>query len=157
MGGKQLFEAFSEETQRQYEREARLQYDPQIVNDSIRRWNSYSKAEKDQILAEAGEIYSDVVAAIEAGVSPQSPEMQAILERWHKNIFHFYEPTLEILRGLGECYNSDPAFIANFQKLHPELPAYLQQGITQYVDDLETAEIERLLAEDEARNTRRLE
>ncbi len=157
MSGKQLFEAFSEETQRQYEREARLQYDPQIVNDSVRRWNGYSKAEKDQILAETGEIYSDVVAAIEAGVPPQSPEMQAILERWHKNIFHFYEPTLEILRGLGEVYNSDPAFIANFQKLHPELPAYLQQGIAQYVDDLETAEIERLLAEDEARSTRRLE
>ncbi|KXK21208.1 MAG: MerR family transcriptional regulator [Chloroflexi bacterium OLB15] len=157
MSGKQLFGAFSEETQKQYEREARLQYDPQIVNDSIKRWNHYSQAEKDHILAEAGEIYRDMVEAIEAGRAPQSPEVQTILERWHKNIFHFYEPTLEILRGLGDGYNSDPAFIANFQKLHPDLPAYLQQGITQYVDDLETAEIERMLAEDEARNTRRLE
>lgn len=157
MSGKQLFGAFSEETQKQYEREARLQYDPQIVNDSIKRWSHYSQAEKDHILAEAGEIYRDMVEAIEAGRSPQSPEVQTILERWHKNIFHFYEPTLEILRGLGDGYNSDPAFIANFQKLHPDLPTYLQQGITQYVDDLETAEIERMLAEDEARNTRRLE
>lgn len=157
MSGKQLFEAFSEETQKQYEREARLQYDPQIVNESIQRWNSYSKAEQERIFAEAGQIYSDMTSALEAGKAPQSAEVQAILERWHKNIFHFYEPTLEILRGLGDGYNSDPAFIANFQKLHPDLPAYLQQGITQYVDDLETAELERMLAEDEARNTRRLE
>lgn len=157
MSGKRLFEAFNEETQKQYEREARLQYDPQIVNDSIRRWDNYSKGEKDRILAEAGEVYSDIVEAIEAGKPPQSPDVQAILERWHKNIFHFYEPTLEILRGLGDGYNNDPAFIANFQKLHPDLPAYLQQGITQYVDDLETVEIERMLAEDEARNKRRLE
>jgi hypothetical protein len=62
---------------------------------------------------------------------------------------HFYEPTLDVLRGLGEHYNAHPEFNANFSKLHTDLPAYLQEAITQYVDDLEYAEIERMLAEDE--------
>jgi hypothetical protein len=58
---------------------------------------------------------------------------------------------LEILAGLGELYNTDPRFMANFEKLHPDLPAYLGEVIAVYVDELETAEITRLLAEDEAR------
>jgi hypothetical protein len=72
------------------------------------------------------------------------------LQRWHQHLRYFYEPTLEILRGLGELYHSHPDFMANFQELHPELPVYLYEAIHQYVDDLEYAEIERMLAEDEA-------
>jgi hypothetical protein len=48
------------------------------------------------------------------------------------------------------AYNTDPEFIAFFQQFHPDLPAYLQESITLYVDDLEYAEIARMLAEDEA-------
>ncbi len=149
MSKKRLFEPFSEEKQKDYERRARLQYDPVVVDQSYKRWNSYTKAEKDKVLAEGGQVYADLVAAIESGLSPQSPEVQTILERWHKHLQYFYEPTLEILRGLGELYNSEPEFIANFKKLHPDLPEYLQEAITQYVDDLEYVEIERLLEEDE--------
>lgn len=148
---KRMFEAFSEEKQKEYEREARLQWDPELVNSSVKRWNSYTQAQKDQIMAEAGQIYSDMVDALEAGLPVRSEEVQAILVRWENNIRHFYEPTLDILRGLGQGYNSHPDFIANFQQMHVDLPAYLEEAITQYVDDLEYAEIERMLAEDEMR------
>lgn len=149
MSKKQLFRAFTDEEQKQYEREARLQYGPDTVNESIKRWNSYAKAQQEAILEEAGEVYNDIVESIQAGKSPLSEEVQVILRRWHANLYHFYEPNLEILRGLGEVYNTHPDFIANFQKLHADLPAFLQEAITQYVDDLETAEIERMLAEDD--------
>lgn len=149
MSKKQLFKAFTEEEQKQYQREARLQYGPDTVNESIKRWNSYTKTQQEAILEEAGQIYNDIVEAIRDGKSPLSEEVQGVLQRWHSNLHHFYEPTLEILRGLGEGYNTHPDFIANFQKLHPDLPAYLQEAITQYVDDLEYAEIERMLAEDD--------
>lgn len=150
MSKKKLFEGFSPEQQKQYEREARLQWGPEIVNNSIKRWNHYTEAQRQAILDEGGAIYDDLVRALVAGEAPQSPGVQAILVRWHNHIHHFYEPTLDILRGLGQGYNSHPDFIANFQKLHPDLPAYLEAAINQYVDDLETAAIERMLAEDEA-------
>ena len=41
------------EQQKQYEREARLQWDPDLVNSSIKLWNSYSQAQKDAVMAEA--------------------------------------------------------------------------------------------------------
>ncbi len=150
MSKKRLFNGFSLEKQKQYEREARLQYGPEKVNESIQRWNHYTKVQQELILEEGNQIYSDVVTAIEAGTAAQSAEVQAILVRWHDHIRHFYEPTLDILRGLGDLYNTSPEFIANFQKLHADLPAYLQSAIVQYVDDLETAEIECLLADDDA-------
>ncbi len=149
MSKKRLFEPLSEEQQKDYERSARLQYGPSTVNESIKRWNGYTQAEREKIGEEGNQIYSDLADAIEAGKSSQSAEVQAILERWHNHLQYFYEPTLEILRGLGELYNSEPAFMANFKKLHPDLPGYLQDGIMEYVDQLETAEIAQMLAEDE--------
>jgi DNA-binding transcriptional MerR regulator len=135
MSKKQLFEAFSEEKQKHYERLARLHY---------------GQARQDSIREEGGQIYRDLAAALEAGKSAKSAEVQAMIERWHQHLGYFYEPTLDVLRGLAGGYNSHPDFIAFFHHLHPDLPDYLNEAIIQYVDDLETAEIARMLAEDEA-------
>jgi hypothetical protein len=144
------FERHSDEKQQEYERELRLEYGPTGINESIKLWNSYGKAKQDAILAEGGQVYNELIEAIEADVSPTSPQIQALMERWHQNLRYFYEPTLEIMRGLGEMYNTHPDFIANFKKMHPRLGEYVREAINQYVDDLETAEIARMLAEDEA-------
>ena len=101
---------YDEEKQKDYERVARLQYGPATVNESIRRWNGYGEARQAEILAEAGQIYADMAAALEAELPVHSPEVEAILDRWQANLRHFYEPTLDILRGLGEAYGTDPAF-----------------------------------------------
>jgi DNA-binding transcriptional MerR regulator len=149
---KRLFKAFSLEQSKEYEREARLQYDPQFVNDSIKRWNDYTLAERTAIMDEGNQVYGEIVEAIEAGLSPQHEDVQALMVRWHEHIKYFYEPTLEIMRGLGMTYANSPDFIANFVKLHPDLPEFMGAAVEQYVDDLETAEIERLLAEDNLDN-----
>ncbi|NWF71334.1 MAG: MerR family transcriptional regulator [Chloroflexi bacterium] len=154
MPRKRMFEAFSEEKQKDYEREARLQYGPDLVNQSIKRWKSYTQAQKDAIMAEGNQIYNQLTDALEAGTAATDERVQAILVRWHNHIRYFYEPTLEILRGLGQHYEANPDFAANFQKLHPDLPGYLREGITQYVDTLETAEIAQMLAEDEAKRSK---
>ena len=152
MSKKRIFQAFSEEKQKEYEREARLEYGPDRVNESVKRWNSYGKEKQEAIMAEGNKIYSDIADAIDAGKSPEDDVVQAILDRWEAHLHYFYEPTLDLLRGLGDLYNTNPDFIANFQKIHEGLPAFLQQSIAHYVDELETAEIMRLLAEDEAQD-----
>ncbi len=145
----------SDEEQKQYEREARLQYGPSEVNETIGRWNSYSKAEQEAILAEGDQVYKDFAEAMARNLDASDEKVRAILERWQAHLRHFYEPSLDRLRGLGQLYNSHPEFIANFQNIHPELPAYLERVIEEYVDELETAELERMLAEDEALAQRR--
>jgi DNA-binding transcriptional MerR regulator len=153
MSKRQLFRAFSAEEQKDYEREARLRWGPQTVNETLKGWYDRSKAEQDAIIAEGSSIYSELLDAMAAGKAADSADVQPMFARWHQHIRYFYEPTLDTLRGLGELYNTDPAFMATFTKLHPDLPAYLQSGIDQYVDDLETAELERMLTEDDAQRS----
>ena len=139
----------SGEEQKQYEREVRLQYGPDRVNPTIQRWNSYSKDQQDAIIEEGSRIYEALADAMQAGKRARDREVRELLDRWQNHLRHFYEPNLDILRGLGQMYHSHPDFIATFQNIHADLPAYLEQVIDDYVDDLETAEIERMLAEDD--------
>jgi MerR family transcriptional regulator, thiopeptide resistance regulator len=149
MAKKQLFKGFTPEEQKQYEREARLQYGPDTVNASIKLWNSYSKEKQEAIMAEAGEIYTDFAEAMVSGKPATSSDVQDIVARWHQNMRYFYEPSYDVMRGLANGYNTDPAFMKTFQQFHPDLTPYLEESITFYVDELETAEISRMLAEDE--------
>jgi hypothetical protein len=150
MSRKRRVVAHSDAKQKEYERQARLQYGPDNVNESVRRWGSYSEARKAAIQAEGGRIYEALADALEAGLPTDSAEVNDLLAQWHQHIRHFYEPTLDILRGLGDRYNTDPEFMAFFRQYHDGLPAYLQEAIAQYVDALETAELERMLMEDAA-------
>lgn len=154
MSTDRLFTGFTEEKQKYYERVARLQFGPDRVNESIKRWNGYSEAEREAVRQEGGQVYLDLVAAMESGRAPQSGEVQAIIERWANHIRYFYEPDLDVMRGLGEAYRTSPDFVAFFEKIHPDLPNYLGEAINQYVDNLEYAEIERMVAEDEAMKAR---
>ena len=148
------FGDIDEAKQKEYEREARLQYDPNLVKESHQNWNSYTKSQQDFIKEQGNQIYTEIAEQIEAGKTAEDAIVQELMLRWHEHLRYFYEPTLELLAGLGQLYNSSPDFMANFQKIHPELPAFLETAITHYVDELETAEIERLLAEDEAQKKR---
>ena len=148
MARKKVFGRIPEKTQKDFERRARLEYGPQTVNDSIRRWNSYTTDQQNAIFEEGNHIYWNITDALEAGMPPTDPEVQKHFARWHEHLRSFYEPTFEIMRGLAEGYKT-PEFRATFERLHADLADYLCEGITQYVDDLETAEIQRMLDADD--------
>jgi DNA-binding transcriptional MerR regulator len=135
MSKNQIFEGFTEAQQAEYEKQAMEMYDPEVVRASSRRWKSYSQAKREQILAESGAVYTDLIAVMDKG--PDSDEVQSILVRWHDHMRYFYEPNVEVLRGLGQGYNSHPDFIVNFQKLHPDLPGFLEAAISIYCDRIE--------------------
>jgi hypothetical protein len=48
----------------------------------------------------------------------------------------FYEPTTEILRGLGQMYVDAPRFAAVYRKVHSNLPGFFNQAIQYYCDHL---------------------
>jgi DNA-binding transcriptional MerR regulator len=144
MSKKKIFQGFSEEKQKEYEKRAMKEYGEENVKRSVQLWNSYSEEKKKAIMEEGSANYLDIVSNMDKG--PESPEVQAILVRWHQHMRYFYEPTLEILRGLGNTYNDHPEFNATFTAIHPDLPPFLQQAINHYVDVLELAEIEAELA-----------
>ena len=133
MSQSQLFEGFSEAKQQEYIEQARERWGDQ-VSASVRKWNSYSQAQKDQIGREGEAIYRDLLGYI--GQDPAIPEVQQIVARWHQHIRYFYEPTTETLRGLGQMYADDPAFATVYQRMHPDFPEFLRQAITHHCDNL---------------------
>ena len=130
MSSSGLFEGFSEEKQKQYEEEIRAKYGSDQVDESARRWGSYSPQQKKKVMEEGKAIYADLVPLV--GHDPAGPEVQAIIAHWHQHLRYFYEPTPGILLGLGQLYVEHPDFQANFRKLHPALPEFLNQAITAY-------------------------
>jgi len=132
MDNKDLFAGFDEARQKEYAQEAERRWDPQLVRQSNQRWSQLSDEQKKAIMQEGNQIYLDMIAQLEN--PPESEAVQAIVARWHQHTRHFYEPTFEILRGLGQGYATDPAFRATFEAMHPDLPDFLQAAITVYCD-----------------------
>jgi len=128
-----LFEGFDEEQQKEYEKEA-IERWGDTAKESIRLWDSYSDKRKQQILQEGSQIYTTIAEKMELGA--ESPEIQSLLHRWHQHLRYFYEPTVEILAGLGQAYHDHPDFNATFTKIHPDLPAFLKEAVVIYVDEL---------------------
>lgn len=129
-----LFEGFDEARQEQYEQEIAQRYGDKELNESRRRWGSYSAQEKERIQAEGVEIYRELAARLDQ--DPASAEVQQIIARWHDHIRYFYEPTREIIMGLAEMYASNPDFIAVYQRFHPDLPEFLRRAILHYCRSL---------------------
>ena len=135
MSQKQLFEEFSEEKQKEYQAEAERRWGEAKVKESQKRWGSYSAEEKKRVMAEGEAIYQDIIAAMPLG--PTSPQVQGMIARWHQHLRYFYEPTPEILLGLGSLYNDDPDFNATFTRMHPDLARFMKEAIEVYVKNLQ--------------------
>ena len=131
MSNKQLFEAFSDEQQAEYEKEVMQKYDPATVKASIKKWKSYTDADKQRIGEEGNAVYTDIVAAIPKGAD--SPEAQAGIARWRKHMEYFWIPNDQQLVALAEGYSADPRFKANFDKIDPRLAEFMLEAVKVYV------------------------
>ena len=131
MSKKQIFAGFTPEEEEQYAREAEQLYDPETVRESNRKWKAYGKEKQQAILAEGGQIYTEMIAAMPKGA--ESPEVQALVERWRKNMDYFWTPDLDQLLGLAEMYNADQRFKANYDQMHPKLAEFMLEAVKVYV------------------------
>ena len=134
MSNQQVFAGFDPEDEERYKEEAREAYGSQEVDASYKRWNSYSQQQRDKIMAEGNAIYNDLADLV--GQEPAAAEVQHVIERWHQHLRYFYEPSVARLRGLAQLYVDSPDFARKFQELHPDLPAFMQEAINIYCDEL---------------------
>jgi DNA-binding transcriptional MerR regulator len=132
MNSKQIFSGFTPEEEERYTKEAEQMYDPETVHTSNKKWRAYSTEQKQRILDEGGQIYADMSAIMNRGAD--SPEAQAIVERWRRHMDYFWTPALDQqLTGLAELYNNDPRFKVTFDQFHPDLAAFMLEAVKVYV------------------------
>ena len=131
MSNQELFAGWSEEKQKEYEKEAMQLYDPEQVKLSSRRWESYSQEKKDDIREQGGVIFQTIVKLMDEG--PESEAVQAQVAAYQEYITtYFYDCTPEIIGGLGEMYPQDPRFRATFDAIHPDLAEFAQDAFSHY-------------------------
>lgn len=106
------------------------------VNEYNRNFNTLTKEEQQRVLDECNEIFTELSKHISEEVI-YNDEIKDLLIRWHEWIRYFYEPSMEVLRGLGTMYAKAPDFRKNFERIDPKLPDFLPKAIGCYVDELE--------------------
>ena len=131
MSKRELFNGFTKEEQEKYAIEAEQEYDVETVRASNRKWKAYSKAEKENIMAEGKIIYAEMTDAMPRGT--KDPKVQAIVLRWHRHIENFWSPTDDQLLGLAKGYNDDPRFKVNFDKMDPKLAKFMGEAVQVYI------------------------
>jgi DNA-binding transcriptional MerR regulator len=135
MDAKALFAGFSEAEQEKYAAEAEALWG-ESVRESSRKWKAYTPAKKTQVMAEGKVVYEDLIDLLDQ--PPGSAVVQAVIARWHQHLRYFFEPAVEVLRGLAKGYNDDPPFRATFDKMEPRLAPFMLSAITVYCDKLDT-------------------
>jgi MerR family transcriptional regulator, thiopeptide resistance regulator len=133
MSPQQLFEAFNDEQQAKYEKEAMQMYDPSTVKAAAAKWKHYTREEKQRIADEGNALYQDMVLAMPKGAG--SPEAQACVERWRRHMEYFWSPRDDQLVGLTDLYNNDPRFKANYDRVHPQLAEFMREAVKIYAGE----------------------
>jgi DNA-binding transcriptional MerR regulator len=134
---KALFAGFDEEQQKEYEKEAEQRWgNTPAWAESQRRWKHYTAEQKEQIFAKGNEIHQRILENMAKGHA--SPAVQQAIADWYQHLGNFYQPNLEILRGLGHVYAEDPRFRATYESMHADMPDFMRAAIEFYCDQQES-------------------
>ena len=128
-----IFAGFTPEEEEYYSKEAEKMYDPDIVRESNKRWKAYGAARQKEILEEGKLLYTDFATAMEENRELESIEVQAIVERWRRNIEHYWTPRLDQLEPLARHYSEDSRFKENIDAIKPGLAEFIGRAVGAYV------------------------
>ncbi len=133
-----MFDGFDASKMEEYREEARAKYGKEIVDESYRRVAHHTKDDWAKFKAESQSIVEALASLMER--DPSDPAVQEQIDRHFRQINdHFYTPTPEVYRGLGDLYISDSRFTANYDTVRPGLAAFMREAMRVYADRLEAA------------------
>ncbi len=100
--------------------------------ESQKRVAKMSKEDFERIGQEGDILMKKIVAVSHR--DPTNPEVQELIAQHFANLRHFYEPNLEMYRGLGSMYADDPRFRAFYDKYKPDLADFMRDAMHAYCD-----------------------
>jgi len=131
MEDEELYGSFTKGEMEKYAEEARRKWgDTEAYRQSRERIKKMGKNGLKQALEESGEIIREIVLRMASG--PTSAEVQRLIARHYDSLRHFYEPTLEIYRGLAEMYVADARFKAFYEKIAHGLARFMRDAMIAY-------------------------
>jgi DNA-binding transcriptional MerR regulator len=131
MDKEQMFEVFGDFDPAGYEQEVRERWgETGAYRESARRTAGYTKADWLRVKAEQEAITAGMAERMDAGDAPDSPEVQALVERHRLSIDRsFYPCSLGMHAGLGEMYVADPRFAAVYERIRPGMAVFMRDAM----------------------------
>lgn len=140
MSKKEMFKPFDmkniEDHKAKYALETKERYgNSDAYKESQNKTAKYSKGDWENIMGEAGEIYSSLASLMDR--DPSDSEVQSLVEKWRNHITkNFYNCTPEIFRGLALMYTADERFTENIDKYGEGLAQFLSDAMIVYCDNI---------------------
>lgn len=141
MAQEEFFEGFDTAQQARYEQEIRERYGAcegfeARLAESKRRVAALTKADHARIRAELEARERALATALAEGLSPDCPEVQALVRAHYEWMASFYTPSPTMFAGLGQMYCDHPDFRARYEALAPGLPEFLAQAMRIFAEEL---------------------
>lgn len=138
MASEQMFQGFSPEKQKQYERDLVDTYGEGMqakIDDSKRRIKGWTKADWDA----SSKTWNDFLAALGAlardGKPADSAEVQALIPTHRQWLEAYWTPVRESYIGLGQLYAGHPDFRAQFDAVHQGLADFCAEAMRVYAEN----------------------
>ena len=127
----EMREVFGDHDPTQHQEEAEQRWgDTDAYKESHRRTSQYGKDDWARLGAESEAIELAFLAALQAGLPPESAEAKAAAERHRLQIdTWFYPCSYEMQTGLAEMYIADPRFTEHYDKRAAGLAVYVRDAI----------------------------
>ncbi len=137
LSDKELYEGFDDETIRRYEREAKDAWGGSAAYEQSRkRVRAMGKEEWARVGARGEEITEAFADAFKAGEAAEGAAAQGICARWVEHLRAFYEPSPELVAGLGAMYADHDEFRAFYEKRAPGLSDWLKPALAAYAKSM---------------------
>lgn len=134
MEDKDLYGNFSKEEYEQHQEEAKARWgNTDAWKQSQERTKNFTKEDYAR-LAKDGAIFMERLAS-KMPFGPKSAEVQEMIGQHYASLRTFYEPNLEMYRGLGEMYVADPRFRKYYEKFGgPTMPEFMRDAMAEYCE-----------------------
>lgn len=133
MDDKELYGGFSKEEAEAYAKEAKERWgNTEAYKQSQERTKKLTKDDWTRMSIETDSMLKEIVRNMDKG--PASPEVQAQIAKHYASLRAFYEPNLEMYRGLANMYVDDKRFAAFYEKYHKDLPVFMRNAMLAYCD-----------------------
>lgn len=134
----QLYDSFNNEEIDQYAEEAKKRWGhTKAYKQSQERLKKMTATDITKLKKDQDEFMKNLAATMVQGAT--SPEFQKLIDQHYQSLRTFYEPSLELYRGLAAMYIEDPRFTATYEKYAPGLAQIMHDAMIAYCNSKERA------------------
>jgi len=135
MSDDQILGNFSKKQMEEYKEEAKKRWgQTNAWKQSQERTKNWTDEDYKRI-AKEGEKWTKKLAEMRnKEFAPESPEIQEMVSQHYNSLRSFYEPNLEMYKGLGQMYVDDPRFTAYYDRFGKGLAIFLRDAMLIFVE-----------------------